>query len=378
MKSLCLISGSSPNFLGGISLYQKNLIKYFKKKKSNLNFTWIYPGSKDREYNFEGINCIEVNSLKYPILKEFDFSKKVKKIITKRNFDIINTHANWGYCLNKYHRKRKQNIVHTYHGVTIPYIKIQFSRFKLLKYLFYPIFPFIYLIEKVPMKKANEIICVSEKVKREIEYLYGKRKNISVIRTGVDLSKFKKLPNQKSKKELNLDNERIYGLYSGRGGYWNKGLDRAISLGKELYNRNKEFRLIVIGADKNKCKKYLNLPFVLYRGLIKRKNLPKYYSISDFFFSLSRYEGGAPTLVLSEAISSECLIICSKDTNTEILKNNKDCLILKDYSVNGAELILKILKNKSSIINMKSSAKKKINKLSIKKWGKKYSEVLLK
>ena len=47
MKKICLVSGSSPKFLGGISLYQKNLIKYAKEKKLKLNFTWIYPGYTD-------------------------------------------------------------------------------------------------------------------------------------------------------------------------------------------------------------------------------------------------------------------------------------------------------------------------------------------
>jgi len=377
MKSICLISGSSPEFLGGVSLYQRNLINYAKKQKLDLEFNWIYPGNQNKKYDLDGIKCIEIKSFKNPILKEFDFAKKVKRFLYGERFDILNTHANWGYCLGKYNKKKDQKIIHTYHGVTYPYMKIQFARFGFFKYFFYPLLPFFYLTEKPPIKKADKIICVSKKVKKELGTVYNSNKNMEVIRTGVNLSQFKKLSKEKSRKELSLENKKIYGLYSGRGGYWNKGLDRAISLGKEIYKINKNFRLIVVGADKSKCKNYLNFPFIEYGGVINRKNIPKYYSACDFFLSLSRYEGGAPILTLSEAISSECLTICSKDSEPEILEDKKDCLILKGYSENQAREILELLQNKEKIISMKKSAKEKIKNLSLDKWGEKYLEVLL-
>lgn len=376
MKKICFISGSSPKFLGGISLYQRNLIDYAKKKKLGLKFSWIYPGRENKRYSLKEINCIEVKSCKSPFVKEFDFARKARKIINKEHFDFINTHANWGYFLKKYKKKENQKIIHTYHGVTYPYMKIQFSRFGFFKYLFYPLLPFIYQIEKPPIKKSDKIIYVSEKVKKELEKLYGKRKNVYVIRTGVNLEDFKKLPKEKSRDELNLEKEKIYGLYSGRGGYWNKGLDRAIILGEKLYKKNKNFRLIVIGSDKKKCEKYLDKKFVIYKGVINREELSKYLSASDFFFFLSRYEGGAPSLALSEAIASECLTICSKDSRQEIFENKKDCLIINNYGKESAERILGILGDKGKLKEIREGAKKRIKEFGLEGWGKKYFEVL--
>ncbi len=377
-KTICMISGSSPEFLGGVSLYQKNLIEYSKKENLNLDFTWIYAGNENREYSLNEIKCVEIKTKGFPILREFDFSRKVQRYLKINQFNVINTQANWGYFLKKYLVKPKQKIIHTYHGVTMPYMKIQFARFGIFKYLFYPLLPFFYFIEKPPMKKADKISCVSEKVKKEIENLYGKRKNVFVSRAGIDLKYFKKIPRQKARKELKLDNKKIYGLYSGRGGYWNKGLDRAVKLGKEFYKLNKNFRLIVIGSDKDKCAKYLNEEFVIYKGLVERKDLSKFHSASDFFFFLSRYEGGAPALALSEAMSSECLTICSKDSKQEIFENEKDCLILENYGKKEAEKILNLLKNKNKMNSMKKSAFNKIKELSLERWAKKYFEVLLK
>ena len=378
MKKIAIISGSSPKFLGGISLYQKNLIDYSKNKKLNLEFTWIYPGNKNKKYIFEKIKCIEIKSSKYPFLKEFDFAKKAKKELEKDNFEIVNSQANWGYFLKRYRKKPNQKIIHTYHGVTMPYIKIQLKKFGFLKrLLFSPLILSSYILEKPPIKKSDKIICVSEKVKKDLEKTYWRRKEIEVIRTGVNLKKFKKISKDKTRKNLKLEKNKIYGLYSGRGGYWNKGLDRAVLIGKEIYKKNNNFRLIVIGSDKKKCQKYLKEKFIIYRGIIKRKELPKYYSACDFFFVLSRYEGGAPTLVVGEAMASGCFIVFSKDSEQEIIENKKEGLIIDSFGKESAEKILAILKNKKALKKIQENSRKKIKEFDLKSWGKKYFERLL-
>ena len=371
------MSGSSPKFLGGVSLYQRNLINYAKKQKLDLEFTWVYSGKENKKYTLEGIECIEIKSFKYPILKEFNFAKKVEKFLYGKKFDIINTHANWGYCLKKYKKKKNQKIIHTYHGVTNPYMKIQFARFGFLKYLFYPFLPFFYFIEKPPIKKADEIICVSEKVKKELEQIYNSNKNMEVVRTGVNLNQFKEISKEKTRKDLKLDKDNIYGLYSGRGGYWNKGLDRCISLGKEIYKKNKKFRLIVLGAEKENCKKYLKEKFVIPRGVIDREKISKYYSACDFFFCLSRYEGGAPILVVGEAMASGCFIVFSEDSKQEIIENGREGLIINNFGENSAKKILEILENKKLLKKIQENSKKKIKDFNLDSWGKKYFEVLL-
>ncbi|MBU2612469.1 MAG: glycosyltransferase family 4 protein [Nanoarchaeota archaeon] len=375
-ESICFISGSSPVFLGGISLYQKNLIEYAKKRKLGLDFTWIFPGKENRKFTFEKIRCIEIKVPEIPFLKELFFAKKVKKIISRVFFDIINTHANWGSFLKNYQKIKGQKIIHTYHGADIPYWKTQFERFGFFKYLFYPVLSGIRSLGKPPIKKANKIICVSEHVEKEIEETYGKRKNVYVIQTGVGLERFKRLNKSNSRKELKLEVNLFYGLYVGRGGYWIKGLDRAINLGREIYNLNKNFRLIVIGTDENKCKKYLNEPFVIYKGIISQDKLNKYYSANDFFFSLSRYEGGDPTLSVGEAMASGCLLVCSKDSNQEIIKDKINGLIISEFGKKDAKKILETFNDKKLRERIIKKSREIIKELSLDKWGEKYFEVL--
>jgi glycosyltransferase involved in cell wall biosynthesis len=373
---IIFVSGTSPEFLGGISLYQINLINGLSKKNKEYEFTWIYPGNENKEYYLDKIRCLELKSPRTAFLKEYYFGKKVKKYLDKENFDIINTHANWGYCLKNYKQKKAQKIIHTYHGVTYYYFKSHLPRFNFFfRICLSPALLFSYFIEKPPIKKADKIICVSNRVKREIEKLYGKRKGVFVIRTGVDLKKFKPVNRFFSRKVLGLEKDKLYGLFVGRGGYWRKGLDRAVKISEEIYNLNKNFRLIVIGPDKDKVKSLVNKNFINYIERVNRDVLPYYYSSSDVFFCFSRYEGGAPILTLSEAMASGCLVVCSKDSEQEIIKDQKNGIIIEKYNKETALKILKNIEYIKKFIKIKKNSLKTLQKLSLDNWVNQYNKI---
>ena len=178
-------------------------------------------------------------------------------------------------------------------------------------------------------------------------------------------------------KKLGLKTDKIYGLYVGRGGYWRKGLDRAIKISKEIYAQDKNYRLIVIGADKIKAKRFIEEKFVIYVEDGKREILPYYYNASDVFFCMSRYEGGAPTLVTSEAMASGCLVVCSKDSEQEIIKDEENGLIIESFGKKSAEKVLKILEDKKKKEKIIKNSMKTIKEISLEKWGRKYLGVLL-
>ncbi len=376
-KKICFINGSNPSFLGGISLYQKNLINYLKSKNKNLKITWVYKSSKNEKINDKNINYVGLKCINIPFIDDIIFNIKARKYLEKNFFDIINSHAIWGYWIKGYKKQKNQKIIHTYHGATHPYYKIHLKRFNLIKKIFFsPLLLYGYLIEKPPIKKADEIICVSEKVKKELKETYNFNIKAEILRTGVDLKEFKLRNKEETRKKLNFDKDKLYGLYIGRGGYWIKGLDRAIKISEEIYNTNKNFRLIVIGADKKKIGSFINKDFVIFLEKIPRENIPFYYNSCDFLFVLSRYEGGAPTLIVSEAMASECLVVCSKDSKQEIVENNKSGIVLEMFDKNDAKRIINVLKNKKIKSKILKEANKEIKKLSIEKWGDAYCKIL--
>jgi len=374
---ICFV-GDDPKIIGGLSLFQENLINYIKKNHPKIRITWVHRSDKNGEKTEDGIRYFGIKLPKIFLLKDILFNIRVKKYFERNYFDVINSHAIWGYWMKGYKKKKGQRIVNTYHGLAVPFYKNHFSRFSPVKKIFYsPILLFSYLIEKPPLKASDKIICVSEKVRRQIWEVYGEKRNQVVIRTGVDLNNFKPRNKKKIKKILNLEGGKLYGLYVGRGGFWTKGLDRAVGLSKEIYKKDKNFRLIVIGPDYQKTKRLLKEDFIIFFRGIPRNKIPLYYSASDLFFCMSRYEGGAPTLVVSEAMASGCLLICSESSKQEIVRDNRNGLIVKKFDGDDAEKVLSVQKNKRMRNNIIKQSMKDIGALSLDKWGKKYLEVLI-
>ena len=378
MKStrICFI-GANPHFDGGITNYQKNLIKYIKSENRNFDITWVYKSEKEEKYSKDGVSYIGLKVKNLPFIDDFIFNKKIKKYLDKNYFNIINSHAIWGYWMKNYKRKENQILINTYHGATFPYYKVHLKRFGIIKRIILsPLLLYGYLIEKPPIKKADSIICVSEKVKRQIEEVYCKRKKVFVIRTGVNLNNFKQRDKNIVRKEIGLEKSKIYGLHVAKGGYWIKGLDRVVKLSEEIYRENKNYRLIVIGPDYKKNKRFLHKEFIIFLEKVQRDKISLYYSASDIFFCLSRYEGGAPTLVTSEAMASGCLLVCSRDSEQEIIEDDKNGIIIENFNKNDAERIMKILKDKRKKDEIIKNSIKTAKELSLEKWGKKYVDIL--
>jgi glycosyltransferase involved in cell wall biosynthesis len=375
--SICFVTiNGSPDFLGGYSIYHKNLIEYIKTNNVKLDVSWVYFGKENRTYDKEGVHYFELKLDRTDLLVQIKKNFLLANFFKENYFDTINSIGGiWTFF---YKKKKNQKIIQTFHGTVYYFNKNQLKRLNMLKrILSFPILPLSWMLER-PHKETDSIICVSEKVKKQVESLYGKRKNIFVIRTGVNLNNFKPRDKNKSKKKLDLDMQKNYGLYVGGGGYWGKGLDRAIRISEEIYNEDKNYRLIVIGADYKKIKEILhNKQSIIFLENVPREKMPLYYSASDVFFCVSRYEGGAPTLVTSEAMASGCLLVCSKDSEQEIVEDKKNCLIFENFDKEYAEKIINILKdkkNKNIIIN---NSIKTIKELSLEKWGEKTLKYLL-
>ena len=368
-----IILTSNPNFLGGLALYQKNLISYLNK---DANISLIYKGLENKSVRKKGVNFFQIKSSKVVFISNLFFEFKVRNFLKKNKFDIINSHGFTGLWMKPY--KKSTKLVHTYHGSTYHFYKNHLKRFnKIKRILFWPILLVPYFIERFPMKQADKIICVSKHVKKDLIGLHGTRRKIKSIRTGVDLKDFKQRDKNQMKEKLNLNQNKVYGLYVGRGGFWTKGLDKVIDLSREIYKLDNNFRLIIIGAEKNKVKHLLDKRFTILLPPQKRKDIPNYYSASDIFFSMSRCEGGAPTMVTSEAMASGCLIVTNKEANQEIIIDKENGLFIKKDYVKEAKRILETIKNKGEMKRMINNSLKTIKSLSLDKWAKKYMDYLI-
>ena len=361
MKTICFISHSQPNELGGVSLYHKNLLNYLKEK--DIKLTWAYSNDKNNTYHEDNINYVELKQGK--IFKYFQNNFRVRKFLKQNYFDVVfTTGGPWTYF---YSKPKDQKLMHIFHGTVYHFYQNHFKKFGLLKQmLLFPFLDFCKLAER-PHKKANKIICVSNKVKRQVKESYDIPKiKVKVIRTGVDLNEFK--PRTNSLKDKNV----LYGLYIGGGGHYTKGLDRVINLSREIYRLNPDYKLIVIGPDKTKVGRLLDEKFVVFEENVPRKRIKDYYNAADVFFCMSRYEGGAPTLVVSEAMASGCLVVCSQSSEQEIIRDGVNGLVISKFNEQDAKRILDNIQNKNLIENYLNT----IKKLSLENWGNEYLKLL--
>jgi len=359
MKKICFISHSTPTELCGVSLYHKNLLNYLKKNKE-LNITWTYFGTENKKYSKDGLNYIEIKKSKFKI-PYFENNFKVRKFLNENYFRIVfTTGGPWTWF---YSKPIYQKLFHIYHGTVFYFNKNHLKRFSPIKRFFIsPLLLLSWIAEK-PHKDVEKIISVSNKVQLQVKRLYGEQ-DVTMIRTGVDLNEFK---------PRSVTTKHLYGLYIGGGGYYTKGLDRAIKLSKELHKLNDNYRLIVIGPDKKKVGHMLNEKFIKFIEDVPRDEMKNYYNKAKIFLCMSRYEGGAPTLVTSEAMASGCLTICSKDSQQEIIKDNVNGLIISNFDKDDAKRILNNIDNKKIIKN----SLKTIQKLSLDKWANKYLKEIL-
>lgn len=372
---ICIILASNPNFLGGLNLYQKNLVPYLKK---DYQVFFIYKGLENKKTVENGVTFFEIKAPKIDFIGNLFFEFRVRSFLKKNKFDIINSHGFTGLWMGIFKKRKDTEIVHTYHGSTYHFYKNHLRRFGIVKkILFSPVLFLPYVVEGVPMKRANKIICVSEHVKKDLMKLHGIRKNIVAIRTGVDINTFKPRNKKEARKILDLNQKDIYSLYVGRGGFWTKGLDKVTSLSKNIYKINKNFKLIIIGADENKVKHLIDNRFMTLLPPQTRESIPHYYNASDIFFSMSRCEGGAPTMVTSEAMASGCLIVTDKEANQEIIEDEKNGIIIDKNYEKETLRILSIIENKKKAEKIVSNSLKTIKELSLDKWAQRYLKFLM-
>lgn len=150
-----------------------------------------------------------------------------------------------------------------------------------------------------------------------------------LVLNAVDLNNLLALPlNQKVKNRF---------LYVGRLAN-NKGLSQLLTTFSELYKKEKDFELHIVGPDTDKCMVDLqtiteNLSLmdnVKFLGKVTDEELLQEYKFANFFVSASEYEGFGLSAV--EAQASGCQLILQNNSAFSSLFTGSDGVMLIDYS----------------------------------------------
>ena len=332
---------------GGTEKVLTNIVYYYSKK--NIETTIITLGSVKL---FSGLKL----------------SKKTKIIELKAKYSNnifikITNILNWIFSINKYIRKNKNSIYLSF--LPIPNILTVISsmninithygsernnpnftnppnHWKILRFITY--------------RKMNGLIVQTKEIKKYfINYLPETK--IHVIPNSV-----KKIINQNNLEEFNAKKLKV--LFIGRLEY-QKGVDVILDAIIRIFNsKNKDkFTFEIVGngslaqlveynIKKNNLTKYVKFT----KGT---DNPNKFIKESHIILHPSRYEGMAN--VVLEAMSYGKCVISTKQSSSEIIKNNKDGMLMKRISISEIIRCLeKLSLNRILLKDISSNAIKKI------------------
>lgn len=298
------------------------------------------------------------------------YSRKAMNIIKKWNLDIIHSQTEFGIgCFSRIVAKKLNlPIVHTYHTLYEDYVYYvthghfdKFSRKVVIE-----------ITKYFCDKKCDELIVPTDKIKELFIDKYNISRNINVIPTGIDTTKFQM--NQQlqidvdelKKKHKIKDDEFVIGAV-GRVAK-EKSFDKLIETMSKLVKLNDNIKLLIVGdgPDLNNLKKLakdLNIEKnVIFTGKVLYDLMPAYYNLFNIMTSFSTTETQGLTII--EALAASTPVVCINDESfREMVQDKYNGFLFKKSD----EFIKRVLKLKDDIKlyeNMKVNAKNSVYKYS--------------
>ncbi len=274
-------------------------------------------------------NIYILPSITFPFQKEhrvaLPYSLKYDFMIRKINPHVIHTHSPFSLGIfGLYEGKRiKRPIIHTYHTLLPDYAYYIWDHF--------PNFIKQNIIDEEKAKKiaiwisreycnhSDLVIAPSTKIKRLLKE-FGVKKPIEVLPNGIDLDKFRKIPKNEARKDLNLPLNAVLLLFVGRLGK-EKNIEFLIEVLEIIKNNTDKLIYLVIVGDnpdkrvmeelKNKAKALNVYDRTIFTGYLDYDKVIKAYYASDIFVfsSITETQG----LVILEAMASGLPVVAIED-----------------------------------------------------------------
>ena len=246
---------------------------------------------------------------------------KAVNMIKKMNLDVI--HSNVEFTVGIFARIVSEQLsiplVHTYHTNWEDYTHYITKNKKILDDICKKLLK--YLVVFFEDKTVTELIVPSNKIYNLFKDKYKFTKNIHIIQTGIETSKFyKENFNQKDinslKKKLGIKKKDFVVMTVSRLAK-EKSVDRIINNHKELVKKYSNMKLLIVGDGpdidklKDEAKSLCVSDSVIFTGKVPLNDIPIYYQLGNIFVTASKSETQGLTVV--EAISSSLPVVAVKD-----------------------------------------------------------------
>lgn len=260
-------------------------------KKNNIKVIYI---SDYMKYNNK-------KGILYKIINHFQKFILVKRIIRNENPEILHTHLPINRYIKFAKPKKKTKIFHTVHSA--PKALWDFE-IKARKKDFYAA---KWLREKYNMT----FICLHDEMKNEVNTMFNTNTSL-VLNNGIDFSRFENaISKEEIRKKINIPNNAFVIGHVGRFSRV-KNHTFIVDVFKEIYNKNRNSFLLLIGTGEEK-EKIINKLNELklnnnYLILENRTDIPDLLNAMDIFIFPSIYEGLGIALIEAQKMKLPCFI----------------------------------------------------------------------
>lgn len=305
-------------YISGVVISTHNLYKELKAMGHDVRILTL---SEDGKEKIDGdIYKLKSFDLKiYPGIRlKKPFNTEVGESIINWKPDIIHSQTEFSTMINAKYIASKLKIphIHTYHTMYEDYLDYILSGKVITPKT-------MARLTKLLLNTFNRVIAPTTKVEKVLRG-YGVKSPISVIPTGIDLSRFQKNITEEEKFQLrakyNIDSTDSVLVFLGRVAY-EKNINEIIEMFSRLDGEINNLKLLIVGNgpylnNLKELTKAKNLEDkVIFTGVVNPDEVYKYYKISDAFVTASTSETQGLTYI--EALSSGLPVICRYDTCIE-------------------------------------------------------------
>jgi len=374
-KSLCVITHTFLPHVGGIERVVYEQCKRLMQRRFNL-MVLTHRNRTGKNYFFDGIKVRCYDSINigfklgipYVIPRISSYKTFLESV---RSSKLIHVHGHpylSSFIAARIAKRYSKPLVVTQHNTFIEYKNLWDTIERINDFV----------IGKQVLRKADKIIVVSKATMNYVLNLGAAPEKIEVLHNGVDLNRFRPLPNIKDemREKLGISKSEKVALTVRRLVYKN-GIDTLIDSAKKVIKKNPRLVFLVVGKgpDFEKVReriRHLKIEknFKL-AGFISDERLPFYYNAADFFVLPSKSGEGLPLVALEAMACGVPVIATNVGGVSEVMKEECGKIVPPDCPNSLAEAILEFsdrelmaLRNRlRAVIEEKYSWEKNVGKL---------------
>ena len=342
--SLCIVTHTFLPHVGGIERVVYEQCKRLMQKQfepmvlTHRNYTarnYVFDGIKVKCY--DSMNIGFRLGIPYAIPHVSSFKTFLE---TVKSNDLIHVHGHpylSSFLAAKIAKRYGKPLVLTQHNTFIEYNNIWDTAEKLNDLA----------IGKQVIKEADKIIVVSNATKNYVLSLGADPEKTVVLHNGVDLNRFKPLPDVKSemRKKLGIAGDADVVLTVRRLVYKN-GIDTLLESAEIAVKRNPKLVFVVVGkgpdfveVKERIAQLGIGRNFRL-TGFVSDEDLPFYYNVADLFALPSKSGEGLPLVALEAMACGLPVVATDVGGTSEVLSADYGKLVPPNSPVSLAEAVL--------------------------------------